>query len=297
MRPPVHHRGNHEPDRHQALRGRRAVQPQQGHQRRPQGLPGPPGHRRRSRPAGAGSRGGRSGAPAPPKSRPTKSGWRSWSRCSVSTRSPTCGSPASTRPSNRSRTSNRRFPCFAMRQRPRAGTARARTSGRCRRRRKCPDCPGDGVPGYHHRLRWWQRREAAATTGSTSPLHKKLSYHSGSFPAFRTTRSDSSIGFTPRWALFGQFVLQGDLDGGADDPGVVLEFGRDDRRAQLHVRQVLVGTLGDAAADDEQFGGEQEFHMGEVALQQHAVLFQLRPSRSRATAEALVSASKPSISR
>ena len=65
----------------------------------------------------------------------------------------------------------------------------------------------------------------------------------------------------PRWALFGQLVLQRNFDGRAHDSCIVFQFGRDDRSAQLHVRQVLIGALGDAAAHDEQFRGEKELHV------------------------------------
>jgi hypothetical protein len=68
-------------------------------------------------------------------------------------------------------------------------------------------------------------------------------------------------------------VLDGDFQGRAHDAGLVLQLSGDNRGAQLQARQVLVGALGDAAADDEELGGEQEFDVGEVTLQQDAVLF------------------------
>ncbi len=57
VRPPVHHGRDREPVGRQALRRHRAVQPRQGPRRRPQGLPGPPGHRGRPRPARPAGRG------------------------------------------------------------------------------------------------------------------------------------------------------------------------------------------------------------------------------------------------
>ena len=79
--------------RDQALRGQRAVQPGQGarpasarparagRSTRTTWRCSPSGSRRRSAPAGS------------PRSRPTRSAWRSWRRCASSTRSPTCASP------------------------------------------------------------------------------------------------------------------------------------------------------------------------------------------------------------
>ena len=98
--------GDREPERPEALRRHRAVQPGQG-ARRASARPAradrsarttwpcwPSGSRRPS------------GPPARPRSTPTRSAWPSSSRCASSTRWPTCASPASTRPSTPSRTSS-----------------------------------------------------------------------------------------------------------------------------------------------------------------------------------------------
>ena len=65
----------------------------EGPRRRPQGLPGPPGHRGRPRGPRPARRGDHPRAGAAPRSRPTRSAWPSSSRSASSTRSPTCGSP------------------------------------------------------------------------------------------------------------------------------------------------------------------------------------------------------------
>ena len=79
-------------------------------------------------------------AGAAPRSRRTRSAWPSSSRCASSTRSPTCGSPPSTRPSTPSRTSRPRSPCCAPSATPPAGAAgrAAATAPACRR-------PADGT--------------------------------------------------------------------------------------------------------------------------------------------------------
>ena len=58
----------------------------------------------------------------------------------------------------------------------------------------------------------------------------------------------------------------------ADDARLVAELRRDDRRAQLEVRQELVGQLADAAAHHDEVGGEQAFERLVVALQAGDVL-------------------------
>ena len=68
VRPPVHHGRDGQPDRGQALRRDRAVQPGEGARRRPQGVPGPAGRPRttwRCWPSGSRRR---SGPPASPRS-------------------------------------------------------------------------------------------------------------------------------------------------------------------------------------------------------------------------------------
>src|SRR6185312_17334209 len=55
--------------------------------------------------------------------------------------------------------------------------------------------------------------------------------------------------------------------GGAYDAGVV-EHGRgDDRRPQRQLGQELVGLLANAAADDDEVGGEQRFHLVQVGVE------------------------------
>ena len=111
---PVHDRRADAADRAQALRRERAVHPRQGDRRRPEGLQGPPGHRGPARLPRPGRSRTRSGSPAPPRSRPTRWAWRSSARCARSTRSPTCGSRASTGPSSPPTTSRTRSPCSAL---------------------------------------------------------------------------------------------------------------------------------------------------------------------------------------
>src|SRR4029453_4519787 len=72
-------------------------------------------------------------------------------------------------------------------------------------------------------------------------------------------------------SLFCDVAVQGNLEGCANNTGVVLQLGRHDLGAQLQVREVLVRALGDATAHDEEFRGEQELHVGEVALEEDAV--------------------------
>ncbi len=57
VRPPVQHHGDREPERDQAQRRDRAVQPGEDRRRAAQGLPGPSGHRCGSRSAGPAGRG------------------------------------------------------------------------------------------------------------------------------------------------------------------------------------------------------------------------------------------------
>ena len=147
VRPPLHHGRDGQPERRQALRRHRAVQPRQGARRRPQGLPGPPGHRGRPRAARPAGRGDASAARAAPRSTRTRSAWPSSSRCASSTRSPTCASPASTRPSTPSRTSRRRSPCCAP-SGTRPGPSRA---GRAPDASRAGTASGTTAARQHHR--------------------------------------------------------------------------------------------------------------------------------------------------
>ena len=109
----VHDRRADAADRAQALRRDRAVHPREG--RSP--ASGRPARAARSPrttwPAWARRSRTRCAARAPPRSRPTRSGWRSSARCARSTRSPTCASPASTAPSSPPTTSRPRSRCCA----------------------------------------------------------------------------------------------------------------------------------------------------------------------------------------
>ena len=107
------HRRADAADGAQALRRDRAVHPREGDRRRPQGLQGPPGLRGRPGLPRPGGRGRAARRAAGPRSRPTRSGWRSSARCASSTRSPTCGSRASTAPSSPPTTSRPRSRCCA----------------------------------------------------------------------------------------------------------------------------------------------------------------------------------------
>ena len=121
VQPAVHDGRDREPVGRQALGRHRAVQPREDRRRRPQGVPGPSGERGRPRAARPEGRGDAARRRARPRSTRTRSGSRSSARCASSTRSPTCGSRASTRRSTPSRTSRRRSPCCARSTSRRAG--------------------------------------------------------------------------------------------------------------------------------------------------------------------------------
>ena len=93
VRQAVHHGRRGDARRHQAQRRHRAVQPAEGRQRRPPGLPGSAGRRGRAGPARADASRRRSGRPVSPRCPATRSAWPSSARCASSTRSPTCASP------------------------------------------------------------------------------------------------------------------------------------------------------------------------------------------------------------
>ena len=145
VRPPVHHRRDGQPDRGQALRRHRAVQPGEGRLRRAQGLPGAAGQRGRPRAAGPAGRGDVRADRLRPRSTRTRWAWPSSARCASWTRSPTCASPASTGRSSPSRTSRLRSPLLRVERDTRraqdpspAGSPshrRRRRRGRQRRRR------------------------------------------------------------------------------------------------------------------------------------------------------------------
>ena len=119
LRPAVHHGRGSRAGRRQAQRGHRAVQPREGRQRRPAGLPGPSGRRGRPPAARPPRRGGRQGGRHRGDPQPRGGPGDPRARCGSSTRWPTSGSRASTGPSPPSRTSRRRSPTCADPARPR----------------------------------------------------------------------------------------------------------------------------------------------------------------------------------
>ena len=188
VRQALHHRRDRHAHGHQAQRRHRAVQPRQGRLRRPQGVPGPPGERGRPRAARPDGRGGGARERRAPRSRATTSAWRSSGRCATSTRSPTCGSRASTARSRASRTSRPRSPCCApsatcadragrrAARRPRTPTT-SRSSSWRRAPRRNPAAhhsaklrllpPADARPHHPHDQHDPVRRTHARTTASS----------------------------------------------------------------------------------------------------------------------------------
>ena len=64
-------------------------------------------------------------------------------------------------------------------------------------------------------------------------------------------------------------------------PASFLSSGRDERGADVDVRQELLGLLADAAADDDQIRPEQRLDELEVVLEPVGLVFQERSSLSR----------------